>query len=68
MRGRLYPGLTISRSFGDYFAHRIGVTSEPTVGVTRFRRENEYLVISNSTLWNVLTPKEVFEFIKLNSS
>ena len=32
VRGRNYPGISVSRSFGDYAAHRIGVTSEPTVG------------------------------------
>ena len=32
VRGRMYPGLGISRSLGDYTAHRIGVISEPSVG------------------------------------
>ena len=29
VRGRYFPGIGISRSFGDYQAHTIGVSSEP---------------------------------------
>lgn len=68
MRGRLYPGIGISRSFGDYTAHRIGATSEPGVGVIQYNRQNEALVLATSSVWNVLTPKEVFEFIKVNNN
>jgi len=64
MRGRYYPGVSVSRSFGDYTAHRIGVSSEPTVGSQAISRQNEFLVLANRALWNVLTPKEVFKFIK----
>ena len=67
MRGRLYPGLGISRSFGDYIAHRIGAKSEPTIcSPITIKHNNECVVIANSTLWNVMTPKEVFESIKMN--
>jgi len=33
VRGRTYPGLSMTRSLGDLLAHHIGVTSEPTVRV-----------------------------------
>ena len=65
MRGRMYPGIGVSRSFGDYTAHRIGVTSEPSIKVMSFGKSNEFLVIASMSVWNVLTPKEVFDFIKL---
>ena len=68
MRGRLYPGICVSRSFGDYFAHRVGVISEPVVDCVKIDRKNEYLVIATSSLWNVFTPKEVFEYIKVNEN
>ena len=38
MRGRLFPGIAQSRSIGDYFAHRIGVKSEPTTGSVKLTR------------------------------
>lgn len=64
MRGRMYPGIGISRSLGDYYAHRIGATSEPTCGSIQITRYMEYLVIATNALWAVMTPKDVFEFIK----
>ena len=67
-RGRMYPGLQISRSLGDYLGHRIGVTSEPGVGSLKFTKHNEYLVIASRSLWNEMSPKEVFEFIKMHSN
>ena len=68
MRGRLYPGVSTSRSFGDYFAHRIGVKAEPEVGCIKLTKQNEYLIIACAAFWNILTPKEVFAFITNNST
>ena len=65
-RGRNYPGISTTRSLGDYSAHKLGVTSEPKVGSYQIGIHNEYLVIATCALWNVLTPKAVFEFIKQN--
>ena len=33
MRGRLFPGARLSRSFGDILAHQVGVTAEPQISV-----------------------------------
>jgi serine/threonine protein phosphatase PrpC len=60
----MFPGIPISRSLGDFMAHKIGVISEPTTGLVELTKTNDYLVIATSTLWRVMTPKEVFEFIK----
>ena len=47
-------------------AHKIGVISEPTTGSIQLSKINEFLVIATNTLWYVMTPKEVFDFIRLN--
>ena len=62
MRGRMYPGIGISRSLGDHCAHRIGAISEPTVGSLRISRFMEYIVIATSAVWAIMAPKDVFEF------
>jgi len=64
----MYPGIATSRSFGDYFAHRIGVVSEPTIGCVKLVRQNEYLCIACAAVWNVMTPKELFAFVSNNKS
>jgi serine/threonine protein phosphatase PrpC len=58
----------LSRSLGDYTGHRIGATSEPGLGFEPISKHNEYLVIASKGLWNFMTPKEVFDFIKTNSN
>ena len=62
----MFPGIGISRSLGDFMAHKIGVTSEPTTGLVQLQKINEFLVSATSTLWSVMTPKEVFDFIRIN--
>ena len=68
VRGRYYPGIPISRSFGDYTAHRIGVSSEPTLGKIKCTNHNEFVIIATSSLWNVMTPKEAILFVRQNKS
>ena len=65
MRGRLYPGISVTRSLGDITAHRIGVLSEPSVG-SLYRDKDAILVVASQGLWNSMSPKEVFNFIKDN--
>ena len=60
IRNRNFPGCGISRSFGDYLGHKIGMTSEPNVGATKITKSNKFLIIASRALWNVMTPKDVF--------
>ena len=68
VRGRYFPGIGISRSFGDYQAHTIGVSSEPTVNNFKVQKHNHFLVLASRAVWNVMTPKDVFAFIQNNIS
>jgi len=51
IRNRNYPGTGVSRSFGDYLGHKIGMTSEPSVGVTRISKSNKFLIIASRAVW-----------------
>jgi serine/threonine protein phosphatase PrpC len=51
---------------GDYIGHKIGVIGEPTLKLCSIKQNNEYLVIASSSVWNVMKPREVFEFIAQN--
>ena len=64
VRNRNFPGVGISRSFGDYLGHKIGMTSEPVVGATKMNKNNKFLIIASRAVWNVMTPKEVFTYIE----
>jgi serine/threonine protein phosphatase PrpC len=39
VRGRMYPGLSTTRSLGDLLAHNIGVTSEPSIIIHKVTKE-----------------------------
>jgi serine/threonine protein phosphatase PrpC len=38
------------------------------VGSYKIGRHNEYVVIATAAIWNVLSPKAVFDFIKMHSN
>lgn len=57
IRNRLFPGVGITRSLGDYLGHKIGMTSEPVVGATKINKNNKFLIIATRAVWNVMTPK-----------
>lgn len=57
IRNRMFPGVGISRSLGDYLGHKIGMTSEPAVGATKINKNNKFLIIASRAVWNVMTPK-----------
>ena len=65
IKARNYPGVGVSRSIGDFTAHRIGLSAEPDVGIKTFTKNNEYLIIASRALWNVMTPKEVFSYLQM---
>lgn len=39
VRGRMYPGLSTTRSLGDLLAHQIGVTSEPSIKIHKVTKK-----------------------------
>lgn len=64
VRGRNYPGISITRSLGDSTGHRLGVLSEPSRGCTPLEPTHDILVVASQGVWNLMTPKEVFSFIR----
>jgi hypothetical protein len=52
-KGENYPGLPISRSFGDIAAHRLGVTTTPDVHNHTLTSEDRYLLLATKSVWYV---------------
>lgn len=63
VRGRMYPGLSISRSLGDLLGHHIGVTSEPNVRILELTSADLYILIGSEGIWSHLTYKEVGDIV-----
>lgn len=63
VRGRQYPGLSMTRSLGDLLAHHIGVTSEPSFKVINLSESNteRFFAIGTDGIWDNMTPTEVID-------
>ena len=55
-RTRMFPGLEVTRSFGDLLGHHIGVSSEPDVIVHDIKGEDLFMTIATESVWDALKP------------
>jgi serine/threonine protein phosphatase PrpC len=53
-----YPGLAMSRAFGDTPCKRIGVTADPELSVTPLTAGDEILVVASDGVWEYLSNEE----------
>mmetsp|Transcript_22898 Transcript_22898/g.52459 ORF Transcript_22898/g.52459 Transcript_22898/m.52459 type:complete len:482 (-) Transcript_22898:202-1647(-) len=67
-KGRQFPGLAVSRSFGDRLAKECGVSAIPEV-VTWDAPEGAYVLAASDGIWEFLDPEDVAKSLaqELNS-
>ena len=59
-----FPGLTITRSFGDKIGKSIGVLSKPFINQYILNKSVRYIVIASSGIWHFVQEKEILEIGK----
>lgn len=59
MKHQSYPGLAMTRCFGDNIAKHIGVISEPDIQLFEIKDEDKALVIASDGVWDVLSSLEI---------
>ena len=59
VKGKTYPGLSLTRSIGDLEAEKIGIISEPDIIIKKKDSTCKYLVLGSDGLWNVIKPYDV---------
>ena len=59
-----YPGLAMSRSFGDRVAHSVGVSEEPEIKEYNFCEEDKFFVVSSDGLFEFISSQNIVEIIK----
>ena len=59
----MYPGVTISRSFGDLLAHDIGVISTPTIKHHVFDSQDLFVALGTEGLWANIESNELVELV-----
>lgn len=66
VRGRIYPGLSVSRSIGDEVGAFIGVIDEPEINIYEINEQNDqFLLLGSKPVFNYL---EDYEIINILSS
>ena len=63
-KGKIYPGLSISRSFGDFISEPLGVFSVPEIKEFDIDyKKNKIMVIATDGIWEFLSNEKVRDII-----
>ena len=63
IRGKDYPGLSMSRAIGDSVAHTLGVLSEPEVTELDISEEDEFLILCTDGVWEFVKDEEAVDLV-----
>jgi len=58
IQDQMFPGLAVSRAFGDLVAKRAGVVAEPEVKDVAIASDDMVLIIASDGVWDVVTSEE----------
>ena len=59
VKGKTYPGLSLTRTIGDLEAEKIGIISEPDITIKKKDSTCKYIVLGSDGLWDVIKPYDV---------
>ena len=63
-KNKIYPGLVMSRTFGDLLAKKIGVISEPEIITIKIDDNTKYIVLGSDGLWDALKPYDIIRIVR----
>eukprot|EP01070_Trichotokara_eunicae_P007223 Trichotokara_eunicae@DN5325_c0_g1_i1.p1 len=63
LKGRLYPGLAMSRAIGDTVGVQAGVTSEPEVSEVPIAQEDVFVIVASDGVWEFITSAEAVSMV-----
>ena len=61
--GKDYPGLAMSRAFGDIAAQEVGVIAEPDVREYKIKSNDEFLLICTDGVWEFLSNENAVKIV-----
>ena len=59
VKGKTYPGLSLTRTIGDLEGEKIGIISEPEITIKKLDSTCKYIVMGSDGLWDVIKPYDV---------
>lgn len=63
LKGKLYPGLAMSRSIGDTVAQSAGVTCDPEVKAWKIEADYQFFLVCSDGVWEFITSEEAVNII-----
>ena len=63
-KNKEYPGLVMSRTFGDLEAKKIGVISEPDITLKKIDNNSKFVVLGSDGLWDVVKPYDIIRIVR----
>ncbi|KAI3437721.1 hypothetical protein D9Q98_000169 [Chlorella vulgaris] len=58
------PGLAMSRSLGDLYAHSVGVSAEPILNTYTLGERDLFLILATDGLWDIMDNEEAADFVE----
>ena len=58
------PGLAMSRSFGDFAAHSVGVIAEPEILEYSILEEDKFIILASDGIWEFISSEECVDIVK----
>lgn len=67
IKGKNFPGIAVSRAFGDSVAASAGLICEPEVAILELTSEDAFIFVASDGIWEFLTEPEILMLIEDNS-
>ena len=64
IKNKTYPGIAMSRSFGDTIAQTVGLICEPDVKSFNLQNEDKIIIIASDGLYQYLNNEDIVDIIK----
>jgi len=63
VKGKIYPGLSLTRSIGDLIGEKVGIISQPDIIEKKIDSTCKYLVLGSDGLWDMIKPYDVMRIV-----
>ena len=64
VKGKTYPGLSLSRSIGDLEGKKIGIISKPEIIIKRIEENHKFIIMGSDGLWDVIKPYDANRMVR----
>eukprot|EP00742_Colponemidia_sp_Colp-10_P001241 GILJ01001337.1.p1 GENE.GILJ01001337.1~~GILJ01001337.1.p1 ORF type:complete len:422 (+),score=56.29 GILJ01001337.1:71-1336(+) len=64
VRGCNYPGLAVTRAFGDTIAAAVGVIAVPTIKVVELKERDKFLVLASDGVWEFINSQSAIDLVR----